>query len=238
MNTKTLRTTFVVMGLLLAVAPAWGQYRGRGYYERDGAFRLRLGSFLPEGSSEYWEDKEDEFTGDVGDLENVSFGADYLLSLSPRVSLQFGGSVYEGDTTQAYLDFVDNFGDEIRHDTTLSIASANLGVVLNLTGPDSPIIPYIGAGAGAYFWQLEEDGDFIDFGTVDDEIFSATLQSEGVAFGYYGLVGLEAPLSPRFSLFAEGRWTQAEDELSDDLEGLGDVDLSGREFAVGLSWNL
>lgn len=236
---RTLRMTIALMGLLAAVAPAWGQsYRGRsGVADRDGAFRLWLGAFRPDGNSEYWDDVERDFTGDIGDFENASFGADYLLNLSRNTGLLFSGSVFEGDTTQSYRGFLDNFGDRIRHDTTLGIASATLGVVFHFA-PGATISPYLGVGGGAYFWTLEEEGDFIDFGPPD-EIFSARLESDGVAFGHYWLAGLEAPISDRLSIFAEGRWTRAKDELSGDFESFGgEIDLSGRQYAVGLSWNM
>lgn len=231
--TKRSRAIWMLAGLLAASAPAWAQPRGA--YERDGAFRLHLGAFRPEGDSEYWDDKFEDFTGDIGDFENLSVGADYLLSLNRNLGLLFSGNYYQGDTTQAYRDFVDNFGDRIRHDASLEIASFTGGFTFSPFGPDAPIIPYAGAGAGIYLWRLEEDGDFID---RNDEIFTARLESEGEAFGWYWLVGLEAPISPRLSLFAEGRWTRADDELDGDFEGFGDIDLSGREFLAGISWNL
>jgi hypothetical protein len=225
--------------LLLAALPALAQHSGQRYYpDREGAFRIHLGDFQPQGDSEYWDDKEQKFTGSVDDLENISFGADYLLPLNNRLSLMFSGSFYEGDTTNAYRDFEDNFGNRIRHDTTLGIASGTIGLVLHLTAPDVAIQPYLGAGGGSYFWELKESGDFIDEGRPSLPIFSADLRSDGVAFGYYGLVGLEAPITPRLSLFVEGRWTEVDDDLSDDFEGFGKIDLGGREFAAGLSWNL
>lgn len=236
MKSKKAHVIFALAGLLAMAAPAaWAQ---RGYPERDGAFRLHLGAFQPEGDSEYWDDIEALFTGDVDDFENANFGLDYLLPVSSRMSVLFSGSIYSGDATQSYLDFEDNFGDRIRHDTTLDIASATVGLVFHLTGPDAVVSPYLGVGGGAYPWRLEESGDFIDLDSPDLDIFSATLESEGVAFGWYALVGLEAPISRRISLFAEGRWTQADDELADDFEGFGDIDLSGREFAAGVSFNL
>lgn len=239
MSSRKTRVIIALTMLLLAALPALAQRGGRRYYpEREGAFRIHLGAFQPEGDSEYWIEKEEDFTGSVDDFENASFGVDYLLPLSGRLSLMFSGSVFEGDTTNAYRDFEDNFGDRIRHDTTLGIASGSIGLLLHLTGPDVAIQPYLGAGAGAHAWELEESGDFIDLDDPDLEIFSADLRSEGVAFGYYWLAGLEAPITPRLSIFAEGRWTQVEDDLSDDLESLGKIDLGGREFAAGLSWNL
>jgi opacity protein-like surface antigen len=242
MRFKKAHAIFALAGLLATTVPAWARdyHRDRGYSERDGAFRLHLGAFQPRGDSEYWEDKERDFTGDADDFESASFGLDYLLPISSRMSVMFSGSVFSGEATQSYRDFEDNFGDRIRHDTTLDVASATIGLVLHLTGPNAPLSPYLGIGGGAYPWRLEEDGDFIDFDTNPPDIFTTTLESEGVAFGWYWLAGLEAPISDRLSLFAEGRWTRVDDELADDFEGLGlgDLDLSGREFAAGLSWNL
>jgi opacity protein-like surface antigen len=240
MSVRKMRVMMALLGLLILAAPAFAQRGHRRYYaEREGAFRIHLGAFRPDGDSEYWRDKEADFTGSaMDDFENASFGLDYLLPLGDRLSLMFSGSVYEGDTTNAYRNFEDNFGDRIRHDTTLDIASATLGLLLHLTGPGAPVQPYVGAGGGAYPWQLEESGDFIDFGSASRPIFTATLKSDGVAFGYYGLVGLEAPITRRVSIFAEGRWTQVDDDLSGDFEGFGKLDLSGREFAAGISWNL
>lgn len=236
MTSKRSHAIWMLAGLLVASAPAWAQHRGT--YERDGAFRLHVGDFQPEGDSEYWDDKFKDFTGGIDDFENVSFGADYLLSLNRNLGLLFSGNYYQGDRTQAYRDFVDNFGDDIRHDTTLEVTSLTAGLHFSFLGPDAPIIPYVGAGGGLYVWRLEEDGDFIDFGSVNDTIFSASLKSEGEAFGYYGLVGLEAPITNRISVFGEARWTRVDDELDGDFEGFGDIDLSGREFLAGISWNL
>ena len=39
------------------------------------------------------------------------------------------------------------------------------------------------------------------------------------------------------SIFGEARWNEADDELSEDFEDFGDIDLSGHTFLVGLSWN-
>lgn len=232
MRIKRSRAIWILVGMMMATVPAWAQ---RGYYERDGAFRLHLGSFQPDGESEYWDEKFAGFTGEIDDFENVSIGGDYLLSLNRHLGLLFTGSYFSGDTTQAYRGFVDNFGDRIRHDTTLEIASLGAGFVFSPFGPDAPVIPYAGLGGALYSWRLEEDGDFI---APNDDIFSATLESEDVAFGYFGLVGVEVPINPRFSVFAEGRWTQAEGELEGDFEGFGDLDLSGREIMAGISWNL
>jgi opacity protein-like surface antigen len=239
MNSKALRTTFILVGMLAAVTPAWCQYRPYRTHrvddDRDGELRLRFGAFRPEGDSQYWHDKELDFTGTASDLQGPIGGIDYLLRLNHHFSLMLSGSYYEGNATQSYRDFVDNSGHRIRHDTTLGIGSATLGVVYHFTGRGAPVSPYVGAGAGGYFWRLQENGDFIDFNHNND-IFNSRLRSDGTAFGGYLLVGLEAPITRNVSLFAEGRWTQVKDDLRDDFEGFGRLDLSGREVTGGIAW--
>lgn len=243
---RTTRVLIALAALLVLAVPASAQRHGRGGYgrhrdyypEREGEFRIRLGAFQPDGDSEYWDDVRDEFTGSIDDFENADFGAEYLLPLGNHLSLNFGGSIYEGDSTQAYRRFVDNRGDRIRHDTTLDIASGTVGLLYHITGPGAALQPYVGFGGGAYWWQIEESGDFIDLGAASRPIFNANLKSDGVAFGHYWLVGLQAPVTRRVSLFAEGRWTRVKDNLSGDFEGFGDIDLGGREFAAGVSWRL
>ena len=239
MNSKTVRVFLALSGLLAVTAlPAAAQrhYSSRPY--REGEFRIHVGSFRPEGDSDYFRGIRRDFTNaDPDDFEDANFGLDYLMPLSGRLSLMFSGSIYEGNTTNSYRDFEDNFGNRIRHDTTLDIASVTAGLVLHLTGPDAAIQPYIGAGGGAYPWRLKESGDFVDLGP-GLPIFSADLKSDGTAFGYYFLGGIQAPISRRVSLFAEGRWTRVDDDLEGDFEDFGKIDLSGREFAAGLSWSL
>ena len=46
------------------------------------------------------------------------------------------------------------------------------------------------------------------------------------------------PLGNSFSLFAESRWTELEDDLSGDFEGLGNLDLGGNTIAFGAGWRL
>ena len=175
-------------------------------------------------------------SGETSDLEDFVGGVDYRYDFGGRVGLMISGDVYEGTWDRAYRDFEDNFGDEIEHRATLEIDSFTAGVVVDLAGERAPVVPYVGAGAGLYSYRLEESGDFIDFTDPDAPIFGADLVTEGETFGYYFLAGLEVPIGPYFSLFGEGRWDNAEDELSEDFDGFGDIDLSGRRIMGGVAW--
>lgn len=241
MTSKTAPALFALFGLLaVAAVPASAQYRQHSYgSDRDGEFRLRVGAFRPDGDSEYWDGIRRDFTGSSpSDFQAPNFGLDYVLPLNGPLSLMFSGSVFHGTSSNSYRDFADNFGDRIRHDTTLDIASFTAGLLVHLAPRNAPIQPYIGAGGGVYPWRLKESGDFVNLHTTTLNIFSSDLKADGTAFGYYGLVGLEVPISRRLNLFAEGRWTRVDDDLNKDFEGFGKLDLGGREVAAGLSWTL
>ncbi len=243
MISRKARVMIGLAGLLLLALPASAQrYRRYDYDEYDGdagELRIHLGAFQPDGSSEYWREIRRDFTNsDPSDFQAANFGVDYLLPIHDRMSVIFSGSWYEGTSTGAYRNYLDNFNDRIRHDTTLDIASATVGLYFRLAPRRSPIQPYVAIGGGVYPWRLQERGDFIDLSNSNLPIFRAHLSSSGSAFGYYGLVGLQAPITRRTSIFVEGRWTQVNDDLKDDFEGFGKLDLSGREVAAGLSWRL
>jgi opacity protein-like surface antigen len=228
MISKT-RVMIALGGLLVLSMPAFAQGYGRRSYNDnigDSEFRLHVGSFRPDGNS------------DKSDFENPSFGADFLLPLNEKMSLMFSGSYYEGKTTGAYRNFEDNFNHRIVHDTTLDIGSATIGLVFHLLPKGSAVQPYLGVGGGAYPWRLQERGDFIDFNDPHQAIFTSRLSSSGTAFGYYGLAGLDVPISRHVSIFAEGRWTRVKADLKDDFDGFGKLDLGGREIGAGLSFSM
>ena len=216
------------VALFAVAAPALAQ--------SSNSIRFRGGLFTPDADSGYWDDNFAVFTGDEGDFEEFVVGVDFRKALGTRGGLLFSLDVYSAEEDQAYLDFVDNAGFDILHTTTLDVAAATLGYTYDFAGANSDFIPYAGAGAGIYLWELEERGDFIDFESFSPEIFSATFNDDGETFGWYWLAGVKFNLGPRWDFFVEGRWSDVEDELSGDFDGLGDIDLGGRSIQGGVGW--
>ncbi len=224
-------STFIVL-MLVAAPPLAAQ----GGYSSENGFRISAGLFEPEGDSEYWRGNTSDFTGETSDFEDVVGGLEYVHELRGGLRLLVGGTVFEGSTEQAYRDFEDGQGGDIVHDTTLSMATATAALAVRLAPRRSPVIPYLGVGVGLYSWNLEESGDFIDFGAQPLEIFTDTFEDEGVVAGWFWLAGLEVPVGSSLSVFAQGRWHHAEDDLEDDFSDLGKIDLGGRELTAGLTW--
>lgn len=235
------RLALALLALLTAVAavaPASAQPRQHRWGTEENAFRVRLGQFEPEGDSGYWDENFAAFDGSIDGFEDLSFGADFVLSLGRKSAIMFSGDIYEGEEAQAYLDFVDGFGSPIVHTTRLRIASATAAYVFSFTDRQASVRPYVGAGGGVYDWELEESGDFIDFGVEPLEIFTDSFVSGNTTLGWFWLAGLEVPIGPQWSIFAEGRWQRVDDDLEDDFADLNEreIDLSGRHIYGGFAW--
>lgn len=198
--------------------------------------RVSLGEFTPDGSSSYWLDKEIDFTGSTDEFADITLGFDYIYFWTERFGALVSVGGWQGQQTQAYRDFVDISGRDISHLTTIESVWLDVGLTFHLFDRRRAIMPYVGAGGSVVFWELTEEGEFIDFDLPSPEVFNDVFSADGDAFGWFFLVGLEIPVSDYVSLFAEGRWRSAEDELGGDFAGFGTLDLSGHSITGGVSF--
>ncbi len=225
---------FILITPLFAADAARAQER-YAHWPGQSVVRLSLGSFAPDGNSTYWLEKELDFTGSTDELDDLTLAADYIYFWSERFGALVSLGGWQGQQTQSYRDFVDLSGREVAHLTTVDELWLDLGVVFHLFDRRRLLMPYAGAGASIVFWELTEEGEFIDFDRSPPPIFNDLFFADGDAFGYFFLVGLEIPASDHVSLFAEARWRSVEDELGQDFAGFGTLDLSGRSVGGGVS---
>jgi hypothetical protein len=228
----------VIFGALIVaagsgLAEAQGNWRPGDF----GSLRFRVGLFEPEGDSQYWDETFDVFTGSPRDLQDLTFGLDYLWRTSAHGGLLFGTGWYGGRSTQAYRDYVDADGFDIRHTTELDTWDVSAAYVYRFGSRDWTVRPYAGLGGGFVHWKLEEAGYFIDFSSPGLEIFSAGYRASGWTWEALALAGVEVPVGFRWSFFGEGRYRSSDDELGDDFSGFGTLDLSGWEVTAGFAWN-
>ena len=236
---KKLPALLAVMSLSFVALPALAQYPSRPYKgppTSKNILRLNVGYFSPNGGSDYWNDKELDFTGSPDDFANVAFGIDYIRLLTERLGLLVTANFWEGDSQQSYRDYVDEFGANITHTTTVSTESIEVGLIYSFLSRRAAVVPYVGGAGGYYSWRLEEAGDFIDFGILPAEIFTDSFDSSGGTFGWSGIFGLEIPFSQKWSLLLEGRWQGIRAELEGDFQGFGTLDLSGSNFRIGAAY--
>lgn len=236
-RTLTTRLTIgaaLAAGALLVTVPASA---GHGHWGETQAIRAQFGLLELDAEGDYFDDKALDFAFDQSDFEDNSFGLSFVRYVSDYLGVQLGVTGYEGSAQPFYLDFVEDNGANIVHRNDVETTAVTVGVLWNILERDSPIVPYLGIGGGLYAYDLVEDGDFIDFGTNPPSIFSERFSAEGETFGYYLQAGLEIPLGRNWSIFGEARWHRAEDDLEDDFDGFGELDLSSQEIAGGFSWS-
>ncbi|GAB4376119.1 MAG: hypothetical protein Kow0062_16010 [Acidobacteriota bacterium] len=236
-------TVLALPALALAGGPRHYPRRGPGPRPAafDTTFGVRLGVFSPDADSNFFDENFAVFTGDADDYEDGMVGVDFAWRSSPQIDLVASISTFEGSQTQGYRDAaVDPFLEGVLHDSELSITPLTIGLRARLAGEGSVVRPYVGAGGGFYWWRYREFGDFVEFDPVDpanDQIITAGFESESVTLGFYLQAGVEFSVRPTWSVYVDARWHQADDELGDDFEGFGDIDLSGREVSVGVAWH-
>jgi opacity protein-like surface antigen len=105
-------------------------------------------------------------------------------------------------------------------------------------GRESPVIPYIGAGAGLYIWEYEEFGDFVINRFTDPEVITGVAFSDGADFGWNVHGGVQFPFSRSATITAELKYSKAEGDL--DVEGFDPafepIDLSMMTYSAGISF--
>jgi len=226
-------TTVVFLGLSSLQADAQGGWKPGDI----GSARFRLGLFPPPGNSQYWDDKSVDFTGSAGDLQDLSFGFDYLWRMGRTSGLLFSTTFFSGRTAQAYRDYVDDAGFDISHTTLLETFDVTAAWFFQPGGRRQRIAPYFALGGGFTNWTLTESGSFIDFGDEEWPIVYASYYDSSSTLMAFALAGLEIPVTHVWSFIAEGRLKYAEDTLAHDFAGFGDIDLSGWEVSIGFAWN-
>jgi len=100
--------------------------------------------------------------------------------------------------------------------------------------------PYVGVGAGATKYDLEQAGEFVDYASCDQnnecDILNLVLDSSGWGRTLHVAGGADYWLTSRFGLSTDLRyqWSSAAmDAFS--YEGFDDIDLGGFQGTVGLS---
>ncbi len=226
-----------LLALLGLVPPALAASRRGG---GSGAFEVRLGGFFPRASGDFWRANEELFAFDGSDLRSTTLGVTVRTAVARGLEVGFNLDFYSDTVATAYRDFVDDAGFPIVHDTRLRLMPLLVDLRVGAGGRNSRgkrgTGIYAGAGAGVTYWEYEEIGDFIDFGTDPLEIFFDRFRDDGWTFAWTALLGARVPLTYRTSVVIEGRYLGAEDDLGGDFAGFGTLDLSGASVQVGFAF--
>ena len=95
------------------------------------------------------------------------------------------------------------------------------------------IAPYVGAGAGAFYYEFTQIGDFVDFATL--RVFPDVFRSQGWTPSAHVFGGTDIRLWRQLFLDVEGRYVWAHGDLGSDFVGFDGIDLDGFRLSTGVS---
>ena len=207
---RRLTTSISALGLaavLLAPATTYAQQ----------SLNLSIGGFVPAG-----EDTRGDIDGgdvlvnnldflafNIKDFNGATFGAEYIVGLTPFVDASLGISGYRRSVPSVYADLVNENQSEIEQDLKLRIIPFTATVRFLPVGRDAGLVPYIGAGVGVFSWRYVETGDWVD---SNDDIYRDSFAGSGSATGPVILGGLRIPAGA-WDIGGEVRWQKAKGEL-------------------------
>ena len=202
---------------------------------------IRGGFARPNASSDVFSFVTERLTVDRGDFGGLSFVTDLAIRAHSRVDLLVGTGFSTRVARSEYRKFVDNDDLPIEQRTTFRRIPITAGLKVHLK-PEGRAVskfawvpatlsPYIAAGGGMMYYVFKQDGDFVDFRTLD--VFKTSLRSTDLSAMAYGALGSTYSLTPHVGLNVELRYEQARGNLSADFRDFSPIDLSGVGLTAG-----
>ena len=230
---------------LLAALPAAAQGGGDGFLFRRpaGTVAIRGGFDRATAGSDVFTFVTSELTVNRRDFSAPSVVFDVAYRVSSRVDAVFSVATSRSSTQSEFRDWLDNNDLPIKQTTAFQRVPLTASLKMYLAQPGRSIgrfawipsrfAPYVGAGGGAMWYRLHQEGDFIDFNTL--KVFPDVFDSDGWAPTVQAFAGTDVSLSSRFAVSVEGRYQWAHAPLSRDFSGFDHIDLSGFAITSGIT---
>ncbi|MEO7521309.1 MAG: hypothetical protein ABIW79_05785 [Gemmatimonas sp.] len=198
----------------------------------------------PSAQSEVFAFASDNLTLDRGDFSGFTFGGNMGFRVASRFELQVGAGIMVRNVKSESRDFIGTDDLPIEQTTIFRRLPVTAGLKYYVTPPGRSLgklawVParfatYVAAGGGTMYYSFKQDGEFVDFETLD--VFGASLESRGWAPAGYGALGVDFSLAPRVGLVTEARYDFARAEMSKQFQGFDRIDLSGFSLNVGVNF--
>jgi hypothetical protein len=239
------RIALLAAALVGLTVPLQGQSAGNGYLfgAPDARFSIRAGYAHANANSDVFSDATTFLTLEKSAFSGPSIGGEVAVSITPRLDLTFSADYSAAVRESEDREFFDNNQLPIVQTTSFRRAPLTANAVFslrprgraigNLAWIPTRVVPWIGAGGGAMWYKFRQEGDFVDYRTLN--VFTTTLESKGWAPAVQALGGVDVTLTPRIGFTADVRGTWARAELSRDYSGYEKIDLSGVTGALGFT---
>ena len=239
----------ILSALIVALAhPISAQSTGAGYLfgAPAGRVTIRAGYAHADAQSDVFDGALKFLTLKRGSFSGPNIGGDLAFTVQPWLDLAFSADYAAAVSPSEFRDYLDNNNLPIEQTTSFRRAPvmANAIVYLAPRGRSvgtlawipARLVPWVGAGGGAMWYRFRQEGDFVDFQTLN--VFTSKLQTSGWAPAFQALGGLDVTLSPRFAISAEARRAWARGTAGGDFTSYDKVDLSGVTGSLGFTIRL
>lgn len=242
------RRLAVVAGALVSLGrPARAQGGGDGFLFSvpRGSLSVRVGMNNPTARSDLFDFTTDTLTLNRSDFAAVSAAIDFSFATQVRFLDAFVSVGYAGSKAPSeFRNWVDLNDQPIEQTTMFQRLPITAGVkaylaprgreIGHFAWVPSRIAPYVGAGAGLMWYRFRQEGDFVDFQTLD--VFGAKFESDGWGPIVQGMAGVDVTVTPRMSLTADARYVHSDARVSGDFSGFDKLDLSALTTSLGLTF--
>jgi hypothetical protein len=201
------------------------------------SLNLKVGLFYPQMDSELWQQNMQDLALQKQDMQAAYYAMEYEFFFDRNFSLAFEGGYYKKEHFSQYRDFEYDDGSPIFQNLSLEIASLEAGFKFYPLSHRARFCPFIGAGAGIYYWKYEQWGDFINF---DDMTVTKDRYAKTNAYtpGFNAKGGFVFRFSRSFGISMEARYQFLKGSLSSFFEGFNKLDMNGFSYSIGLNFFL
>ncbi len=206
----------------------------------------RIGYAIPRADSDIFDFTREELTVEKRDFNAVALGADLGIRLSDRIDLALGLGYENSQIDSESREFIGTDDLPILQTTDFRRVPFTVGLKAYLTERGRRIsdlawipgkfAPFVGGGAGFVWYEFEQDGEFVDYETLD--IFYDYFSSSNGSLLGYVTAGFDYSLGLRWILTAEARYSWASADMGQSFIGFDKIDLNGLRAAFGFSVRL
>lgn len=205
---------------------------------------LRLGAGVPYANDDLFQFFRNKLTLDRTDFRGVAVAGDIGFRVTEHFDVVIGAA-YDGTINRSeFRDWVDNNDQPIEQNTefnripvTVSAKYYPLARGRRLSRHawvPNRVAPYFSGGGGLIIYNLVQDGDWVDYKTLD--VFPRRFSSAGAGPTLHAGGGAEIWLNPHFAINADGRYQWGRATLQRDFSDFGKIDLRGFQITTGIGF--
>lgn len=210
----------------------------------DGTIGIRVGWLANNSGSDWYDFVTDQLTLERKNFNAPGIGTDVGITLTRRMDLMVGFDFSQSTTPSEYRRLVDNNRLPIEQTTLMRSVNLTGGLKFALTERGREVgrlawvprtvVPFVGAGAGAMWFQMRQSGDFVDF--VDFSVFRDVFESKGWTPTAHVMGGVDVRVLRRAYATFDARYTWASGDLGPDWVDFEPLDLSGLRLSAGINF--